>query len=131
MSKFQAWLYALRLRTLPLALSCIITGGSIAYVDNKLNFSWLVFGLCVLTTLLLQVLSNLANDYGDSAKGTDNDERIGPKRAIQAGILTPREITIGIIICITLCLLSGIALIKHATLGLHPANGLFFFLCWA
>ena len=106
MSKLQSWLYALRLRTLPLALSCIITGSSIAYVDNKSNFNWLVFALCIATTLLLQVLSNLANDYGDSEKGTDNDERIGPKRAIQAGLLSPREIKLGIVICTALCLLA-------------------------
>lgn len=110
-SKVKAWLYAFRLRTLPLSFSCIIVGSFIAY---RQQFSWLVFGLALLTTLLLQVLSNLANDYGDSQKGTDNDDRIGPKRAIQAGILSFAEIRTAIIICGALCLVSGCGLIFAA-----------------
>jgi 1,4-dihydroxy-2-naphthoate octaprenyltransferase len=128
MTKTQAWLYAFRLRTLPLALSSIITGSSIAFADNREHFNFIVFGLCILTTLFLQILSNLANDYGDSEKGTDNDERIGPKRAVQAGLLTPAEIMRGIIVTVILCLISGIALIAEATKGQIPYYGLFFFL---
>jgi 1,4-dihydroxy-2-naphthoate octaprenyltransferase len=107
-SKTQAWLYAFRLRTLPLAFSSILTGSFIAYHST---FSWLVFGLALLTTLLLQVLSNLANDYGDSEKGTDNEERIGPKRAVQAGLLSFAEIKRAIIICTFLSLIAGCSLI--------------------
>ena len=107
-SKTQAWLYAFRLRTLPLAFSSIITGSFIAWHDG---FSWLILGLAVITTLLLQVLSNLANDYGDSEKGTDNEDRIGPKRAVQAGLLSFEEIRRAIILCSGLCLLSGVSLI--------------------
>jgi 1,4-dihydroxy-2-naphthoate octaprenyltransferase len=125
-SKLQAWLYAFRLRTLPLALSSIITGSALAYVDNKDGFSWLVFVLCVVTTLFLQVLSNLANDYGDSEKGTDNHERIGPKRAVQQGLLSFAEIKRGIAVCTVLALVSGIALVHTATKGLNPGYGVFF-----
>lgn len=107
-TKVQAWLYAFRLRTLPLSFSSIITGSFIAY---RTHFSWLVFILALVTTLLLQVLSNIANDYGDSEKGTDNDDRIGPKRAIQAGILSFAEMRTAIIICSVLCLISGCSLI--------------------
>lgn len=127
MSKFQAWLYAFRLRTLPLAFSSIITGSSIAYVQDRSHFKWLTFGLCMLTTLLLQVLSNLANDYGDSEKGTDNDERIGPKRAVQAGLLSFEEIKRGIILCVLLCLASGIGLIYSAFGTLQLGYSSFFF----
>jgi len=105
-SKAQAWLYAFRLRTLPLAFSSIITGSFIAYHEG---FSWLILGLAVMTTLLLQVLSNLANDYGDSEKGTDNEDRIGPKRAVQAGLLSFDEIRRAIILCSALCLASGLS----------------------
>ena len=56
------WISAFRLRTLPLALSSIALGSFAAYDMGR--FSWLVFGLAVLTTILLQILSNLANDYG-------------------------------------------------------------------
>ncbi len=58
------WLSAFRLRTLPLALSCIGMGGFLAAAAGK--FDALIFFLCCLTTIFLQVLSNLANDYGDS-----------------------------------------------------------------
>lgn len=121
-TKIQAWLYAFRLRTLPLAFSSIITGSFIAYHQG---FSWPVLGLAVLTTLLLQVLSNLANDYGDSEKGTDNDDRIGPKRAVQSGILSFAEIRRAIILFSILCLVSGTMLI-HFALGGQDLRSLIF-----
>ena len=68
----EAWLIAFRLRTLPLSLSCIVIGSAISY---KLGtFDYLIFILLTSTTILLQILSNLANDYGDSEHGADNDE---------------------------------------------------------
>lgn len=127
MSKAKAWLYAFRLRTLPLAFSSIITGASIAYVHRLGHLNWAVFGLCLLTTLLLQILSNLANDYGDSEKGTDNDERIGPKRAVQAGMLSFAEIKRGIIVCVVLCLVAGIGLIYEAFKDVSINSSIFFF----
>ena len=123
-TKFQAWLYAFRLRTLPLAFSSIITGSFIAYHHS---FSWTILGLAVLTTLLLQILSNLANDYGDSEKGTDNDDRIGPKRAVQAGILSFSEIKGAIVLFSLLCLVSGSALIRFS-LGGQDIRSLIFLL---
>jgi len=126
-SKFKAWIYAFRLRTLPLALSSVITGSSIAFAENKAGFNWQVFGLTVFTTLLLQVLSNLANDYGDSEKGTDNEERIGPKRAVQSGLLSFNEIKTGIYVCTFLALISGSLLIRQALMGLHIYYAIFFF----
>jgi 1,4-dihydroxy-2-naphthoate octaprenyltransferase len=127
-TKLQSWLYAFRLRTLPLAFSSIITGSSIAFVDNRSNFSWLVFALCLITTLSLQILSNLANDYGDSEKGTDNDERIGPKRAVQQGLLSFKEIKAGIVVAVILSLVFGSALVTEATKGLDMSYGIFFFI---
>jgi len=126
-TKLQSWLYAFRLRTLPLAFSSIITGSSIAFVDNRSNFKWPVFALCIITTLLLQILSNLANDYGDSEKGTDNDERIGPKRAVQQGLLSFTEIKRGIAVAVVLSLVFGSALVTEATKGLDVGYGIFFF----
>ena len=128
-SKIQSWLYAFRLRTLPLAFSSIITGSSLALtycMVNKIAFNWVALMLCLFTTLLLQILSNLANDYGDSEKGTDNDERIGPIRAVQAGMLSIAEIKKGIVVTVLLCLLFGVALIYQATVGLNIKYGLFF-----
>lgn len=108
MSKIKPWLSAMRLRTLPLSVSGIILGTCFAAYNGKFNI-W-VFILALLTTISLQVLSNLANDYGDGVKGTDNDDRVGPQRAIQSGSITPEEMfeaikkNILIVIALTLSL---------------------------
>jgi 1,4-dihydroxy-2-naphthoate octaprenyltransferase len=88
------WISAMRLRTLPLSISGIILAGCFAHYDGV--FDGTVFVLAILTTLSFQVLSNLANDYGDGVKGVDNNDRIGPERAIQSGKITPEELFNGI-----------------------------------
>ena len=108
--KLRAWISAMRLRTLPLALSCIIMGSAMAYSEGQFDVDVLIWAM--LTTLFLQILSNLANDYGDGVKGTDNAERIGPKRAIQSGILSVKEMRWGIILTSLLALLSGVQLLR-------------------
>ncbi len=89
MDKTKVWLKAMRLRTLPLSLSGIIVGSLIAL---KLDY-WnaLIFILSLFTTIFLQVLSNLANDLGDHLKGTDNEDRVGPKRTTQTGEISVSE----------------------------------------
>lgn len=87
MTRLKALIYAARMRTLPLAFSCIITGHAVAYYFGA--FQWSIFIFCLFTTLFLQILSNFSNDLGDSEKGTDNADRIGPPRAIQSGLLRP------------------------------------------
>ncbi|HRN38424.1 MAG TPA: hypothetical protein PLL18_16075 [Flavobacteriales bacterium] len=72
----RPWLHAFRPRTLPLAISSIITGSALAGFFH--GFRWSVFGLALLTAILLQVLSNLANDLGDHEHGTDDESRVGP-----------------------------------------------------
>jgi 1,4-dihydroxy-2-naphthoate polyprenyltransferase len=109
MSNLKHLISAARLRTLPLALSCIITGNAIAYYFN--SFTWSIFLLSILTTVLLQVLSNFSNDLGDSEKGTDNASRIGPERAIQSGAVSVGEMKSWIKITAILALISGISLI--------------------
>lgn len=79
----------MRLRTLPLSVSGIILGTCFAYYNG--HFSIWILVLAILTTISLQILSNLANDYGDGVKGTDNEERVGPQRAIQSGEISPDE----------------------------------------
>lgn len=109
------WIAALRLRTLPLALSCIITGSACAYLLG--GFSARVFLLAVVTTVLLQILSNLANDYGDGVKGTDAN-RVGPERMIQSGKIGLKSMKIAIVALGLLSFLSGIALIYVSELSL-------------
>ncbi|KDN55580.1 1,4-dihydroxy-2-naphthoate octaprenyltransferase [Flavobacterium seoulense] len=115
------WIEAARLRTLPLSVSGIIVGSMYALAhptDEILTptevFNWRLFGFAILTTLGLQILSNFANDYGDGVKGTDNEDRIGPKRAIQSGVISPAAMKRAIIITSFLTLLSAIALIYYA-----------------
>ena len=69
-------------------------------------FKWTIFILAILTTLSFQVLSNLANDYGDGVKGTDNEERVGPQRAIQSGKISPKQMlkAIRVVILISIAL---------------------------
>ena len=116
--KVVAWIKAARLRTLPLSFSVIIVGSTIALElsslledEEQLGFSWLIFSLTLITTLFLQVLSNFANDYGDAKKGTDNEGRIGPERAVQSGILSLGEMKTGMVITALLSLISGIILL--------------------
>tara|TARA_B110000305_G_scaffold154005_1_gene170681 strand:- start:713 stop:1615 length:903 start_codon:yes stop_codon:yes gene_type:complete len=83
MSKTKIWIGAMRLRTLPLSLSGIILGSAAAFHNSY--WDTLVFMLAMGTTISFQVLSNFANDLGDSQKGTDNSYRIGPMRSVQSG----------------------------------------------
>ena len=110
----KTWLIAFRLRTLPLALSSAILGSMLAYANGA--FRWPIMLLAVLTTLFLQVLSNLANDYGDAMHGTDNLNRLGPQRVTQSGLITREEMKRMILLFIMLSLISGSLLIYT---GLH------------
>lgn len=115
------WVEAARLRTLPLSVSGIIVGSMYALAYPTANvltptevFNWQLFGFAILTTLGLQVLSNFANDYGDGIKGTDNEDRIGPKRAIQSGVISPEAMKKAIIITSVLTFISALLLIYFA-----------------
>ena len=127
------WIQAARLRTLPLSVSGIIVGSmyALAYpTDNVLTptqvFNWRIFAYAILTTLGLQILSNFANDYGDGMKGTDNEDRIGPKRAIQSGLISPQAMKRAIIITSVLTLISAMLLIYYAFRYTNLSYSLFF-----
>jgi len=112
----KTWLSAFRLRTLPLAFSCIIMGSGLAYADDQFNLT--VFVLALVTTLFLQILSNLANDYGDFVKGADNDDRVGPDRTMQSGLISKSEMINAMWIIAILCSVFGVWLIYEGTIGL-------------
>jgi len=112
MKKIKNWMDAFRLRTLPLSLAGIIMGSMLAATYGA--FSMEIFFMAVATTLFLQILSNLANDFGDSELGTDNAKRVGPVRTLQGGLVTRIEMKIMIAIFIFLSLISGIALLLLA-----------------
>ena len=122
MSKAKYYLASFRLRTLPLSLSGIILGGLLAKADGL--FHGLPFVLALITTLCLQILSNLANELGDLQKGTDNAERLGPIRSIQSGALSLAEFKHTIILFVVLSAISGSALIYTAFDSLFTRDGL-------
>lgn len=109
MGRWIPWIRAARLRTLPLALSCVMIAAFIANESNEFD-GW-VFGWAVLTTILLQILANFANDYGDAVNGADNSQRIGPERMVQSGAISLANMKKGITVTIGLTLLSGITLL--------------------
>lgn len=102
----------MRLRTLPLSVSGIVIGSCMAYYNGRFSI-WILI-LAVLTTMSLQVLSNLANDYGDGVRGTDNEDRVGPERAIQSGEITPEEMYEAIKFNILIVIFLTLALIYSA-----------------
>jgi len=125
MASLKHWLHAFRPRTLPLAVGTIIVGSGLAAFSN--GFRPVVLVLALLTAILLQVLSNLANDLGDHLHGTDNADRVGPRRAVQSGAIAPAVMKRGMLLCGLLAFASGVALIVVA-LGLTFVTLAFLFL---
>lgn len=119
------WIEAARVRTLPLSVSGILVGSFYAMSQGYFNWKILIFALS--TTLGLQILSNFANDYGDGVKGTDNEDRIGPKRAIQSGAITPAAMRYAIFITAFLTLVSAMILIYVSFKGKYFIYSLVFF----
>lgn len=109
---FSYWVRASRPRAFPLAAACIGMGGVLAYREGEMD-AW-VLGLAILTAILLQLLSNLANDLGDYEKGADGDQRTGPSRTVQLGLIQPAAMQRAIRVVGVLSFLSGIALIVVA-----------------
>jgi 1,4-dihydroxy-2-naphthoate octaprenyltransferase len=120
------YIQAARLRTLPLSISGIIVGSGIAAFEGF--FNGLICCLALFTTIGFQVLSNFANDYGDAQKGTDNDDRVGPKRAIQSGAITSKQMKKAMIVSGALTLISALLLIYSAFGKTDFPNLIIFFL---
>lgn len=108
----KPWIIAFRFRTLPLALASIGMGSFLAASEGFFNVS--IFSFCALTTILLQILSNLANDYGDTINGADGLDRTGPARMVQSGQISLTAMRSAIIIFALLSLASGLYLLYLA-----------------
>lgn len=108
-TKKQAWIQAARPNTLPLALASIVLGTACASLDTAID--GLVLGMAILTATLLQILSNLANDYGDADLGADTEARIGPQRMVSTGQISPEEMRKAMYLFAGLSLVSGLALL--------------------
>lgn len=121
----QTLISLLRPRTLPLALAVICVGNALAFAEGGWRAS--VFGLSLLTALSLQMLSNVANDYGDGIRGTDRHrDAASPKRLTAGGIVSPRQMRLYIFLLILLCLGLGGWLIA---LSLQEQSQILLFVC--
>jgi 1,4-dihydroxy-2-naphthoate octaprenyltransferase len=112
------WIQAARLRTLPLSISGIIMGSFIArwrLLEQGKTWDWTIFALALLVTLLYQVLSNFANDYGDGVKGTDQN-RIGEaeQRAVASGKISAKQMRNAVILFALLSLVATLILLYKA-----------------
>ena len=121
----KAWISAFRLRTLPLALASIGMGSFLAASHGLFRLDVLI--LAAITTIFLQILSNLANDYGDTINGADSDHRVGPVRAVQSGSISISAIRNGIILFALLSFFTGLYLL-YISVGLTGQVFLFFLL---
>lgn len=119
----KTWIAAARLRTLPLAFSVILMGAALAHAKSAFSLPILVLSL--LTTLFLQILSNYANDLGDSQHGADNAHRKGEKRAVQSGLISQKQMLSGVVVMSVLALASGVGLLQY-TFGTFNARFLGF-----
>ena len=108
-TKMNPWVNAMRPHTLPLGLASVLLGILLAIANDVID--WPVALLCVVTATLLQILSNLANDYGDFLHGADKTGRQGPRRAVASGDITPGQMRLAIGVTVVLSLVSGVALL--------------------
>ena len=107
--KINYWIKAARLRTLPLSFSCILLSSSLVMI-NHIELSYKVLFLTLTTTLLLQIVSNFANDYGDAKKGADKN-RNGEERMVQSGKISKFQMKVAIAILSIITLIVGFYLI--------------------
>ena len=117
--RWKIWLQAARLRTLPLACAAVLLGSGLAAGADQFRNS--VFVLCLLTAIGLQVLSNLANDYGDAVSGADNEDRVGPQRTVVSGLITREQMQRAMSLVAGLTIVSGLSLLWTAFSGDWPA----------
>ncbi|MBK5202916.1 MAG: 1,4-dihydroxy-2-naphthoate octaprenyltransferase [Prolixibacteraceae bacterium] len=111
LNSLHAWILASRPKTLSGAAIPVIIGSALAYSDQK--FTWLPAIICLLFAFLMQIAANFMNDLSDFSKGSDTEERIGPKRACAQGWISPKAMKTGIIITIIISCLTGCSLLFY------------------
>ena len=120
--KIQYYIESFRLRTLPVSISGVIMG---SFLSSAAGYSRIdLFIWALLTTLCLQILSNVSNELGDLQKGTDNEERLGPIRSVQRGVLTAKNLVGMVLIFIGLSATFGLCLIWSAFHSLSSPESL-------
>jgi len=108
-SAIKTWLMAIRVPTLPAAVVPVLVGSATALADGF--FKPFAFLAALLASLLIQIGTNLANDYFDAQKGADTAERMGPVRVTQSGLIAPGTVRNAMLLCFALAALCGAYLI--------------------
>lgn len=116
----KSWISAARPRTLPASASPVIAASAYAFYTGA--FRWVPALLCLFFALLAQIASNMANDYFDYVKGSDKADRVGPRRAVASGDITPRAMLIGTFVVLGLACAVGLGLVFFAGWGLIPVG---------
>ncbi len=111
-TRFQAWVMASRPKTLPAAAAPVMAGTGLAAHHGAL--AWGPAAAAMLGALLIQIGTNLANDYYDFVHGGDTAERVGPVRVTQAGILPPATVKRGMIAVLGAAVVVGVYLVGVA-----------------
>lgn len=109
----KAWLLATRPKTLSAAAVPVMIGTAFAWRNTSEQFNWIPAILCLLFAWIMQIDSNLVNDYFDFKKGNDDETRLGPKRACSEGWITSDAMVWGILITTLLGCMTGIPLILY------------------
>jgi 1,4-dihydroxy-2-naphthoate octaprenyltransferase len=104
----RAWLMAARLPTLPVAVAPVLVGAAVASRAGEPRWGAVVAAM--LGALFIQIGTNFANDVFDYEKGADDERRLGPPRAVQSGLITPREMRTGMLVAFAIAILTGVYL---------------------
>lgn len=108
-SRGGIWLEATRPKTLPAAVAPVLIGSALAWHDRA--FDWMAATLCLVFAVLIQIGTNFANDYYDFVKGADTADRVGPRRAVAAGLISPRVMYRAMIVILTIAFSVGLCLV--------------------
>lgn len=112
MSKIKTWLLATRPKTLPASIIPVLVGSSIAARDGF--FEWYYLWIILTCALLIQIITNFFNEYYDYLKGADTKERLGPQRAVAAGLISPGAMKAASIVLLIITFALGMLLVMKA-----------------
>ena len=112
----QSWWIAFRPKTLIVSIAPVFLGVALAYHDNPNQVNWFIGILTLIASVLIQIGTNLVNDVYDFIKGADDNDRLGPMRVTQSGLLSEKEVKNGAILCFFLALLIGVYLVYQGGL---------------
>ena len=115
-SSLRIWLMAARIRTLPAAVAPVLVGTSLAIAGGIFRVGPFIAAL--LGSILIQIGTNLANDYSDARRGADSDDRLGPVRVTAGGLVPPRQVLIATYVTFGLAVVCGLYLVFAAGIEL-------------